>query len=95
MERLPLIAINKRSGDSHRGRLDIIADILEASRRKVRKTQLMYRCNLSFKQVEHYLDFLLERKLLCHADGDPCVFKITNKGKRFLQAYKSLLGLMG
>ncbi|MBS7608245.1 MAG: winged helix-turn-helix domain-containing protein [Candidatus Bathyarchaeia archaeon] len=89
------MAVNKSSGNSHRGRLDIISDILEASRRKVRKTQLMYRCNLSFKQVEHYLGFLLERKLLCHVDGDPCTFKITSKGERFLQAYKSLLRLMG
>lgn len=86
---------NRGSNNSHRGRLDIIADILEVSRRKVRKTQLMYCCNLSFKQVEFYLGFLLERKLLCYADDDPCTFKITNKGERFLQAYKGLLGLMG
>lgn len=84
-----------KNNSSHRGRLDIIAAILEASRRKVRKTHLMYRCNLSFKQVEAYLGFLLERKLLCQAEGDPSAFKITGKGERFLEAYKGLLRLIG
>lgn len=86
---------NRRLSSNNRGRLDIIADILEASRRKVRKTHLMYRCNLSFKQVELYLNFLLERKLLHNADGDSSAFEITDKGERFLEAYKGLLGLIG
>jgi predicted transcriptional regulator len=86
----------KKHSNSHRGRLDIIADILEASHRKVRKTHLMYHCNLSFKQLEHYLNFLVERKLLCSInDSKSDLFKITEKGERFLDAYKGLLGLMG
>lgn len=90
-----MITDKNKKGNSNRGRIDIIADILEVSRRKVRKTHLMYRCNLSFKQVESYLGFLLERKLLRQTDGDPGTFKITDKGERFLEAYKGLLGLIG
>ena len=85
----------KNCSSNHRGYLDIIADILEASRRKIRKTQLMYRCNLSYKQVKAYLSLMLEKRLLRYADGDSSAFKITDKGERFLEAYKSLLGLIG
>jgi len=84
----------KRIGNSHRGRLDIIADILEASYDGTKKTYLMYRCNLSFKQLKYYLVFLFRKGLLCSIidDGNSnfSLLKITNKGKEFLKAYKGL-----
>jgi predicted transcriptional regulator len=93
-ELLVMPSANNNRKNSHRGRLDIIADILEVPRKKVRKTHLMYHCNLSFKQLEFYLTFLVERRLLSHVGGGE-MFKITNKGERFLKAYEGLLGLMG
>jgi len=89
---------NKRSSSHHRGRLDVIADILEASHGGTRKTHLMYHCNLSFKQSKYYLDFLLKKKLLCATakggNPNPDLFKITDKGRKFLKAYKGLKALM-
>lgn len=90
--------MKKQNSRNHRGRLDIIADILGASVGQVRKTHLMYQCNLSFKQLRYYLAFLLKKQLL-HAVADdegsnPGLFKITDKGKEFLRAYKGLKGLM-
>ena len=88
----------KQSSSSHRGRLDIIADILGASFGGVRKTDLMYRCNLSFKQLKFYLEFLLHKKLLQIVSDNKTsnlgLFKITGKGKKFLEAYKGLKSLM-
>lgn len=88
----------KSSSNNHRGRLDIIADILEASHKGTRKTYLMYRCNLSFRQLKYYLNFLLRKKLLHTATKDgnpnPGLFEITDKGKKFLKAYKGLKALM-
>lgn len=88
----------KQSSNSHRGRLDIIADILGASFGGVKKTYLMYRCNLSFKQLKYYLGFLLRKKLLQivsdNKTSNPGLFKITGKGKKFLEAYKGLKSLM-
>jgi len=93
-----LVQTKKNSSNSHRGRLDIIADILEASHAETRKTYLMYRCNLSFRQLKYYLDFLLTKDFLWVIDEDgipnPGLFKITDKGKEFLRAYKSLKALM-
>ena len=86
----------KGNSNSHRGRLDIIADILEASYYETRKTYLMYRCNMSFKQLKYYLDFLLRKRFLClvSESGNPGLFKITEKGKEFLKVYKGLKALM-
>jgi predicted transcriptional regulator len=93
-----LVESGKSSSNSHRGSLDIIADILEASYCETKKTYLMYRCNMSFKQLKYYLDFLLRKELLHtivkDVDPNPRLFKITNKGKEFLKAYKGLKALV-
>ncbi|MEM3632983.1 MAG: winged helix-turn-helix domain-containing protein [Candidatus Bathyarchaeia archaeon] len=93
-----LVQNRKQRSNNHRGRLDIIADILEASQNGTRKTYFMYRCNLSFKQLKYYLSFLQKKGLLNtanevhHPQSD--LFKITDKGKEFLKAYKGLKALM-
>jgi len=95
-----LVQTKKRNSDSnsHRGRLDVIADILEASQGGAKKTYLMYRCNMSFRQLKHYLDFLLRKELLHkiteNGDSNPGLFKITDKGREFLKAYNGLKSLM-
>jgi len=92
------VQTKKRSSNTHRGRLDIIADILEASHSETKKTYLMYRCNLSFKQLKYYLVFLLRKGLLRMVINDgtpnPGTFKITDKGKKFLKAYNGLKALI-
>lgn len=98
-ELIGLLAQTKRRiGNSNRGRLDITADILEASYGGVRKTYMMYRCNMSFKQLKYYLDFLLGKELLCVVAGDVNsnhgLFEITDKGKEFLKTYKGLKALV-
>ena len=93
-----LAQTKRRISNSNRGRLDITADILEASYGGARKTYLMYRCNMSFKQLKYYLDFLLGKELLCMVVGDVNpnhgLFEITDKGKEFLKSYKGLKALV-
>lgn len=75
-----------------------MANILEASYNGTKKTYLMYHCNLSFRQLKNYLYFMLNKKLLFKVsdDGNPHrdLFKITDKGRRFLKAYENLRALM-
>jgi len=83
----------------HRSRIDIIADILDVADAGAKKTHIMYRCNLSFKQLENYLGFLLDRGLLKRVpeEGESdyaSSFKITDKGQILLQAYESLKALL-
>ena len=85
------------SGD-HRGNFDIIAAILDASTGGAGKTSLMYRCNLSFKQLRGYSRFLVGNGMLRldRRTGKPAnaKFEVTEKGRQFLKAYKGLKALM-
>ena len=93
-----LIESRENDSNNHRGNFDIIADILDASHGGVKKTFLMYRCNLSFKQLKNYSGFLLGNGLLHVVNGEDGpnggLFEVTNKGKEFLRAYKGLKALM-
>jgi predicted transcriptional regulator len=83
---------------NHRGNFDIIADILDASYGGAKKTNLMYRCNLSFKQLKGYSLFLLGTGLLRlngrTSKSDAATFEVTEKGREFLKAYRGLKALM-
>jgi len=93
-----LVQVERSVSNNHRGNLDIIASILDASHGGAKKTYLMYRCNLSFKQMKGYSHFLLNNGLLRlifqAAESDIALFEITDKGKEFLRAYKGLKALM-
>jgi predicted transcriptional regulator len=93
-----LVPTRKRASNNHRGRLDIIADILDASCGGVKKTFLMYRCNLSFKQLKYYLGFMIKNEFLqqttVNGYSNRSLFKVTDKGKEFMKAYQGLEDLM-
>ena len=87
--------VRERLGDGRRSSLDVIADILDTSRGGVKKTHLMYHCNMSFAQLKKYLDLILKARLIQVQDDNPHLcFRISGKGRRFLKAYKSLKALM-
>ena len=92
------VGLVSETKSSHRGRLDIIASILNSAGKGVRKTAIMYKCNLSFRQLEIYLRFL-EKKALLKAflrreSPKQKVFETTKRGMDFLKAYRSLEALM-
>lgn len=93
-----LVQVEKVVSVGHRGRFDIIANILSISTNGAKKTQLMYRCNMSFKQLEVYLSLCMEKRLLIkrihNGSKDTTVYEITNKGLSFLHAYHTLKALM-
>jgi predicted transcriptional regulator len=93
---ISLIEVGKNISGGHRGNFAIIADILGASHGGVRKTYLMYHCNLSFKQMKSYSRFLVNTGLLQvdQGNGDGGLFEVTDKGRNFLKAYENLISLM-
>ena len=86
------LGIRKRSD------IDIMANILSAANKGTKKTRIMYRCNLSHKQLQVYLQLLLEMGFLApHSKkegGKLNCFITTSKGSKFLDAYHTLKGLM-
>ena len=83
------------SGSSRRLRkrseVDIMANILSEAHRGARKTRIMYRCNLSHRQLQVYLKLLLGLGLL---ESRSNLFKTTAKGLKFVDAYRTLKALM-
>ena len=71
----------------YRQRIDIIADILEVPSLDAKKTQIMFRANLSYKVLKKYLQEILEASLISFEEERRC-YTLTNKGNDFLNAYK-------
>ena len=72
---------------NYRGRLDIIADILNVASRDAKKTQIMYQANLSYKVLQRYLAEVAAAQLISFEDAKQC-YSLTDKGREFLEAYE-------
>src|SRR3972149_9903619 len=78
-----------------RDKLYIIAEILEIAKDGTLKTQIMYRANLSFTQLNDYLRFMLRISLLEKIlVNDKDMYKTTDKGLDFLQRYHEINELL-
>jgi len=71
--------------------MDIIASILESATNGAKKTRIMYRAALNFRQLQRYLPLLIKRGLINYAETNKgAVYKTTEKGRDFLQKYEEL-----
>lgn len=89
----PVVQTEKEAEFAFRGRMDIIADILTEATKGTKKTRIMYMCNLSFRQLRAYLDFLIKKEFLTVFNSEEekaQIFKTTKKGFSFLKAYQAL-----
>ena len=85
----------KNDTSKRRDKLSIIAEILEIAKEGTLKTQIMYRANLSFAQLNDYLKFMLKTSLLkkFRVNGKD-VYSSTEKGVDFLQRHFELTELL-
>ena len=78
-----------------RDRLYIIAEILAIAKDGSLKTQIMYRANLSFAQLNEYLNFLLKRELVkVDTENARTLYKTTSKGVKYLENYEEISNLL-
>jgi len=81
-----------------RSQIDIMASILDEAVKGAKKTRIMYRCNLSHRQLQRYLKLLLGMGLLSlvskKGSSEIVCFKTSAKGRSFLDAYRKLKALM-
>jgi predicted transcriptional regulator len=79
----------------NRTRLEILASILKVASNGSLKTHIMYKANLSHRQLEKYLNFLEERGLIAQGFDEGIgsrVYRITEKGSDFLREYSHVSG---
>ena len=72
-----------------------MAEILEVAMDGALKTQVMYRANLSFAQLNEYLKLMLDLRLLESVkNSERTLYKTTAKGIRYLQSYREIRDLL-
>lgn len=66
-----------------RGRHDIVMEILKSARNGSKKTSIMYKANLSYTQLEHYLSALKKANFLTE---ESTIWRTTEKGLHAIEA---------
>ena len=81
--------------ENNRGKIQIMADIVDLCKAGIRKTQIMYKGNLSYEQINRYLYELLEKELIIqNLDEGVLTYRATEKGRSFLQYYNLMLSTL-
>ncbi len=74
----------------NRSRLEIIAMILETiGENGAIQAKIMYKVYLSFLQMKEYLSQIMQHGLITYDDRAQ-IYKITDKGRRFLALYRQM-----
>jgi len=78
-----------------RDKLVIMGEILHISRAGALKTQIMYRANLSFAQLNEYLDLLTSMRLLRKTtEREKETYVATAKGLDFLKKQQEMMSFL-
>ena len=84
-----------KATSKRRDKLSIIAEALEIAKEGALKTQIMYKANLGFTQLNEYIKFMLRMKLIEKvANAGKDVYVTTEKGLDFLQRQCELGSLL-
>ena len=80
--------------NNRRSNIEVIADMLRLG--EAGKTEIMYSANMSYSQLQKYLNFLLQLGLIDRVTvGNPVVtYRVTRKGLRLLRSIDSILEVL-
>ena len=80
--------------NSRRSSVQVIADILRLG--EAGKTEIMYSANMSYRQFQKYLEFLVQGEFLERiiVPNPGVKYRVTVKGARLLQSIEGMLGLL-
>lgn len=81
-----------RTGESNE--LDVAVNILRVAAEGIKKTEIMYRCNLDHMILNNYLCALMELKLLKVEKASETFYQTTEKGLQLLHIYYKLKWLL-
>ena len=80
--------------NNRRSNIEVIADILRLG--EAGKTEIMYSANMSYRQLQNYLNFLTERGFIeLMKVGNPVTtYKATKRGSRLLKNIDNILEML-
>ncbi len=87
----------QRGGISRRrSDIKIIADMLRVGEKGAGKTEIMYTANMSYSQIQKYLDYLVNQDFIrkVNLDNTMIAYQVTESGMKLLKAIDNLISMM-
>ena len=80
-----------------RSNIEIIAEMLKVGENGAGKTKIMYNANMSYRQIQKYLGFLMSEGFIDKVEvGNPAVtYKVTDRGLKLLNSINSIIEMLG
>ena len=80
-----------------RSNIEIIADMLRVGENGAGKTEIMYSANMSYSQIQKYLDYLVSQGFInkVNMDNTMVAYQVTESGLRLLKAIDTLMEMLG
>ncbi len=84
--------VNRRRSD-----IEIIADMMEVGENGAGKTKIMYSANMSYRQIQKYLGFLIAQGFIDKIEmGNPSVtYQVTDSGLKLLELINNIKEMLG
>jgi predicted transcriptional regulator len=79
-----------------RSDIKIIADMLRVGEKGAGKTEIMYTANMSYSQIQKYLEYLVNQDFIHKVDMDKTMiaYQVTDSGLKLLKAIDNLIAMM-
>jgi len=80
-----------------RSNIEIIADMLRVGENGAGKTEIMYSANMSYSQIQKYLDYLVNQGFVnkVNIDNTMVAYQVTESGFKLLKTIDSLMQMLG
>ena len=79
-----------------RSNIEIIADMLRVGENGAGKTEIMYTANMSYSQIQKYLDYLVSQGFISKVNLDKTMiaYQVTENGFKLLKAIDTLMEML-
>ncbi len=86
------MGVNRR-----RSHIEIIAEMMKVGENGAGKTEIMYSVNMSYRQIQKYLGFLLSHGFIERLKmGNPSVtYHVTGSGTKLLKSINTVMEILG
>jgi predicted transcriptional regulator len=87
----------RRAGVSRRrSDIKIIADMLRVGEKGAGKTEIMYTANMSYSQIQKYLEYLVDQGFIhkVNLDSTMIAYQVTESGLNLLRAIDNLIAML-
>ena len=84
------------AGGRRRSNIEIIADMLRIGENGAGKTEIMYSANMSYSQIQKYLEYLVVQGFISKVRMDDTfiAYQVTESGLKLLKAIETLMAML-